>query len=135
MPLMEWNGTWSVGIDGIDRQHQQLFKLINDLYDAMSKGQARTVVGPVVDALLQYTQTHFAVEEKYFKQFGYPDTPAHVREHVSFINKIVAFKRDYEGNRMGLSISVMNFLSDWLKNHIKVVDQKYAPFFVEKGVK
>jgi hypothetical protein len=29
----------------------------------------------------------------------------------------------------------MNYLSEWLQNHIKIVDKKYGPFFNEKGLK
>ena len=32
-------------------------------------------------------------------------------------------------------MSMMTFLSDWMKNHIMGNNQKYAPFLIEKGVK
>ena len=33
-----------------------------------------------------------------------------------------------------LSLEVMNFLKDWLKNHIQDSDQKYGQFLNEKGI-
>lgn len=39
------------------------------------------------------------------------------------------FKDVFEKSKLGLSIEVMNFMSDWLINHIKSVDKKYGPFF------
>lgn len=135
MPLIEWNARLSVEIEEIDQQHKQLVKLINDLDDAMHEGKGKVVIGRIISSLLQYARSHFATEEKYFSQFGYPDAPAHVQEHVSFISKAMAFKKDFDEARMGLTISVMDFLSDWLQDHIKGVDQKYGAFFREKGLK
>ena len=135
MSFIQWNANLSVGVGEIDRQHQQLVKLINDLDDAMSRGEGKTIVGQIVGSLLRYAQSHFATEETYFKQFGYPETAIHVREHVDFCNRAAEFKRDFDSGRIGLSLSVMNFLGGWLTNHIKGMDQKYSPFFREKGLK
>jgi hemerythrin len=135
MALIQWSADLSVGVGEMDRQHQQLVKLINDLYDAMRAGKAKAVIGQVIESLIQYTRSHFTTEEKYFKQFGYPNAQDHIREHVNFIGKVAAFKKDFDSNRLGLSITVMDFLSDWLRSHIKGVDHQYSAFFLEKGLK
>jgi len=54
---------------------------------------------------------------------------------LDFVAKVSEFKDGFEKGKLGLSISVMDFLSDWLRNHIKGVDKKYGPFFNEKGLK
>ena len=51
------------------------------------------------------------------------------------MDEVYRFKKDFDDGRLGLSIKMMDFLSDWLKNHIVGVDQKYSSFFVEKGLK
>jgi hemerythrin len=51
------------------------------------------------------------------------------------VKKVTEFRSGLESGKLSLSLEVMNFLSDWLKNHIKVVDKKYASFFNEKGLK
>lgn len=135
MALIQWNDSFSVGVGEIDRQHQRLVGMINDLNDAMRQGKGKDVLGKIINGLVGYAGTHFRTEEKYFEQFGYPDAGSHKKEHFDFTKKVAEFKDGFDTGKIGLSIEVMNFLSNWLQNHIKVVDNKYGPFFNGKGLK
>jgi hemerythrin len=135
MPLIQWNSSLSVGISLIDSQHQKLVGMINDLDDAMRQGKGKDVLGKLVRGLVAYAVTHFQTEEKYFDQFGYPETAPHKQEHAAFTRKVAEFQAGFEAGTLGLSMQVMNFLSDWLQNHIKGIDKKYSPFLVAQGVK
>lgn len=134
MALIQWNNNLSVGIAEIDGQHQKLIKLINDLNEAMKVGKGKEITGKIINELTNYTMSHFAAEEKYFAQFAYPDSDAHKSEHTQFVQKVAAFKQDFEQSRVGVTIPIMNFLSDWLKNHIMGSDKKYEPFLKSKGL-
>jgi hemerythrin len=135
MALITWDKSFSVNIVEIDKQHQKLIGMITDLNEAMRQGKGKAILGQIISGLIGYVDTHFKTEEKYFEQFGYLETDAHKKEHQDFTAKVGDFKKGFEGGQLGLSIEVMNFLSDWLQNHIKVVDKKYAPLFIEKGLK
>jgi hemerythrin len=135
MAFIEWKDSLSVGIKEIDLQHQKLIEMINNLHDAMHQGKGKDVLGEIIKGLVGYADTHFLTEEKYFDQFGYPDTGSHKKEHSAFTQKIAEFKVGFDAGKLALSITVMDFLSSWLRNHIKVVDKKYGPFFNEKGLK
>ena len=131
MALITWDGSYSVNIADIDRQHQKLMEMINDLDAAMRSGKGKEVLANIIHGLVTYTRTHFTTEESYFDKFGYADASSHKLEHSNFVRKVSQFKDDFEKGRIGLSIEVMNFLSDWLKNHIKGTDKKYDPFLNE----
>jgi hemerythrin len=135
MALIQWNNNLSVGIAEIDGQHQRLVKLINDLNDAMKVGKGKEITGKILNELTSYTLNHFATEEKYFDKFNYPESVAHKDEHSKFVQKVSAFKNDFEESRVSITIPIMNFLSDWLKNHIAVIDKKYQPFLTAQGLK
>jgi hemerythrin len=135
MALISWSNTLSVEVQEIDQQHQKLIRLINKLNDAMLQRRAKEELGNIIQELLQYTISHFALEEKYFDKYGYPDAAAHKTEHTRFVAQAQKFRAELEDGKMGLSIEIMSFLSDWLRNHIMVVDKKYTAFFHEKGVK
>jgi hemerythrin len=135
MALIQWNETLSVSIAEIDRQHQKLVGMINDLNDEMRKGRGKEILGKIVNELIGYSVTHFKMEEKYFDQFGYPDTENHKAAHADFIQKVTEFKNDFSTGKKGLTIEIMDFLSDWLQKHIKGTDKKYVPFLQEKGLK
>ena len=135
MALITWNDGLSVGVAEFDQQHKKLVALINDLNDAMSVGKGKDVLGRIVNDLVAYSTTHFRAEEKCFARFEYPDTFNHRREHVIFSKKVAEFKNVLESGKMPLTVEVLSFLSDWLKNHIMGTDKKYSQFFNENGLK
>ena len=135
MAMIQWSAALSVDVKEVDEQHKVLFNLINKLNDAMLQRRAKEEMGSIINELLKYTITHFSLEENYFDKFGYPDTAAHKAQHAHFIAETKKFKTELESGKLGLSIEVMTFLSDWLKNHIMGVDKKYTAFFHEKGIK
>lgn len=134
MAMIQWSESLSVRFEEIDQQHKKLIYMINDLNDAMGQGKGKDVVGPLLSKLTSYTVDHFAFEEKQFAKYGYPDAFAHKREHRAFIDRVSAFKKDFDSGSLGLSLQIINFLSDWLKTHIQGTDKKYVPFFQGKGV-
>lgn len=134
MAVIQWEETLSVHVAEIDKQHQKLIGMINNLHEAMIQGKGKEILGKIIHDLILYTGTHFSTEERLFHQFGYPEAESHKKEHADFVKKVSDFKDGFAGEKIGLSIEVMNFLSNWLKNHIKKVDRAYAPFFQEKGL-
>jgi len=135
MALIEWDETFSVKVAGIDKQHQKLVSMTNELHDAMKQGKGKSIMSNIIIELINYTKTHFQTEEKYFEEFGYPEKDSHKKEHSDFVNKVKEFKNDFDNGKLGLSIEIMSFLSNWLRNHIKGTDKKYSKFFNEKGLK
>jgi hemerythrin len=135
MALIQWNEGLSVDVAEIDKQHQTLVSMINELSDAMKQGKGKDALAKILNGLISYTATHFKTEEKYFDLHKYPGTVIHKKEHAAFVQKVSDFKDGFEKGKLSVTIEVMNFLSDWLKNHIKGTDKKYSVFFNEKGLK
>jgi hemerythrin len=134
MPL-EWSQELSVSITEIDEQHKKLIAMLNELNAAMRAGKGNAMVGEILERLIQYAATHFTLEERYMDQYGYLGKIPHKGEHAAFVKKVGDFKKDFDAGKAMLSVSIMNFLSDWLKNHITKTDKAYAPFFNSKGLK
>ncbi len=135
MALIKWDDSLSVRVTEIDKQHQKLIELINDLSDAMRQGKGKDILDKIISSLMGYAEAHFKLEEKYFDQFGYPETSSHQKEHLYFKQKVSEFKNKFDNGTLALSVDVMTFLSSWLQNHIKNVDKRYGSFFNEKGLK
>ena len=134
MPIIEWSSKMSVDIPQFDNQHRRLLDMINDLHDAMKQRRGNEVVVQILDQLVEYTQQHFTAEERLFIKYGYPSTDTHSKEHNLFISKVASFQNDIKQGRVMLSLKVMDFLKDWLVNHIQSTDKKYSSFLLEKGV-
>jgi hemerythrin len=135
MSLIAWSESMSVKVQEIDLQHQQLINLINELNDAMHRGDGQGGLGNLIAGLADYAVMHFATEEKYFRQFGYADSVAHIAEHRKFVDDVSRFKQGFDEGRRGVSVDVLRFLSDWLRKHILGSDMNYAAFMASKGLK
>jgi len=135
MALFQWDSSFSVNVAEIDKQHQKLVGMINDLNDAMKQGKGKDALANIIGELFNYAGSHFATEEGYFDKFGYPAAASHKLEHTNFVKKVSEFKNGFDSGQLALTIEVMNFLKDWLKGHIQGIDKKYSSFFNEKGLK
>jgi hemerythrin-like metal-binding protein len=135
MALIQWTSKLSLNVDEIDRQHRKLVDMINELDAAMGQGMGKAAVGKILDGLVAYTQFHFGAEEKLLAEHKYPGFERHKHEHETFVKKLIDFKAGYAKGQLGLSISVMSFLSTWLTDHIMGTDRQYAPHLLASGVK
>lgn len=138
MALMTWRDEeYSVNISHLDGHHKRLFGLVNTLHDAMKQKETRDVLGKVFSELLDYTVYHFRAEEELFEKYAYPDYQSHKNEHEDLTKQALELKSKFDADkfRITLTMETMEFLRDWLNNHIRVVDKKYGPFLNSKGVR
>ncbi len=133
--IMKYTDDLKTNINEIDNQHKKLVSIINELYNAMLNKRAREILKKIIDELHNYTIYHFSTEERYMKMYNYPGALNHISEHKMFIKKVEEFREKFERGSASLTIEIMNFLKDWLTNHIKIVDKRLGEFLVEKGVK
>ncbi|MCL4538924.1 MAG: bacteriohemerythrin [Bacteroidetes bacterium] len=134
MPLIEWNEKLSVNIRAIDDQHKKWINILNELHGAMKAGKGRDAVGNVLDELVEYTKVHFASEEKLMKSNGYPLFAGHKKLHEDMVKEVEILRSRYSSGAAGLTIEVMQFLKNWLSEHIIGTDKNYGPYLNGKGV-
>ncbi len=133
--FMPWGPQFTLGISIIDSQHKKLFDLVNNLYKAFKTGKDHAVLESILEELTSYTDYHFKTEEELFEKYGYPETDIHKEIHKKLVDKVVAFLHNFKAGKATVNFEVLNFLKNWLTNHIGVTDRKYAPFLKSKGVK
>lgn len=134
MPLMTWSDKFSVGVKAMDNQHIALVNTLNELYEAMMKGQSKTITGPLLNKLVKYTQDHFAAEEKLMTSGKFPGLAQHVVKHKELIKQVGEFVVRFERGESALSSDLMKFLRDWLGTHILKEDHEYGPWLNKNGI-
>lgn len=135
MSLIQWNATLSVGVQSLDKEHQQLVELVNRMHEAMQTGQGKNVVGEILEKLIHYTQTHFKHEEELMTKTAYPQASVHTLHHTQLTKKVVEFREQFLSGKVTLSMEVMNFLKSWLQDHILKMDKGYTQHFQSRGIK
>ena len=132
--LITWSEKYSVGFEEFDNQHKKLAGMINELYASFMQGEADEIAETIIKEMIEYTDYHFKTEEKYFEKYKYSDTRLHIEEHQGFVEQVTSFYKDYKKGSVTISYDIMNFLRDWLLNHIQGSDKKYEEEFKRRNI-
>ena len=133
--LFPWSDTYSVQIGIIDTQHKNLVNIVNKLHQAMVGRNGKQQLGNILAELIKYTHVHFKTEETFMESHQYPDYLSHKAQHDSLTKTVLDLQDKFRKAEIGLTIEVMDFLKDWLTDHILGSDKKYTPFLNAKGVR
>jgi len=124
--FFKWSSEYSVNIKTIDSQHQELVNILNRLFIAVSKREGEKVIATILDALMDYTKTHFSLEERLMQQAKYKDLEAHKLEHKKLIDELDRLCKKHLVEEKPIYFEMLGFLKSWLKGHIQGVDTKYS---------
>jgi hemerythrin-like metal-binding protein len=128
MDFITWNTSFSVGIQTIDREHEYLIGLINQLYRNIDLEKEPHKLLALIGSLINYTQYHFADEEEMLLTAHYPGFNEQHRAHEEFKLKIIQYRDRYESNPEEIIPEMFTFLKGWWTQHIKVQDMAFANY-------
>jgi hemerythrin len=128
--VMVWTTEMSVGLAVLDDDHKQLIRIINQLGADSVSGDRRAAIRQSLVALRRYAEFHFAREEKVLMACAYPHLEEHQGEHRDFVQRIQDLTRRFDADPEDMAEIVnedlMNFLRDWLTQHIMIEDKAYG---------
>lgn len=131
--LMDWSDNLDIGIEEINRQHQTLLHLVNELHHLLHNNYGLASIKRVVQGLIDYTANHFTYEETLFDQVEYSQNQQHKEKHKKLVKEVLEFQRRVEkGEEVGDEL--MQFLKNWLVQHIMREDKAYADEFKHGGI-
>lgn len=111
----------------MDEHHHTLFRLIDQLDNAILESNEHALIGDVLESLLRYTKMHFAAEEYLMRMSGFPGIHEHKDAHDRLVNQVHELQRRHrKGDRAVIKQFMMR---DWLVNHILGMDDLYVPYF------
>jgi len=135
MSLFEWKENFSVKISRFDEAHKKLIELMNEIYAIIKMRKDNATIVSVVEELSEYSKTHFNDEVEQMIKFQYPYLKEHKEEHNQFIKELDNMKEMIQRQSNLLNVQLLNFIKDWLINHIMKSDMKYGQFFLDRGLK
>jgi hemerythrin len=134
MAFIDWSEKYSVKVSQIDEQHKNLIAIINDLHDAMLKGQSKDAMDDIFNRLIDYVKVHFANEERLMQIYQYPDKKIHETQHNDLTYQVGQLAVKAQTGKITVSLETMTFLKDWLYNHILKTDVKLGEYLINKGL-
>jgi hemerythrin-like metal-binding protein len=132
MNFLTWTENLSVGDGELDKHHKTIIESINKLEMVINKEDQRQVTKKILDELHLYVDYHFSAEEDLFKKTNFPHAQKHIDEHRSFRDRLEKIQRQYDKNDEFTSLEVMDFLINWVTNHIETFDREYIPYIAKK---
>lgn len=122
-----WTQDYSVGVDVLDRHHQKLASLINQLAERVDDNIKSEKMVDILTALVNYAEYHFRHEEDLMAAAEYDDLESHRLEHRHFCEIIAETCYGATLGIIGVK-ELFNYLTRWWKNHILLEDMKYKPY-------
>lgn len=128
MAIAIWDDSYRTGNIDVDTQHQHLFEMVNDLHDAIMSGKSKEASVPTLIKLAKYTFDHFRSEEDLMVTVNYPGMASHRRKHEDLNKRVKELVEKYRADKCVLTITLSNFLADWLRHHIKEDDMALVKY-------
>jgi hemerythrin-like metal-binding protein len=134
MALIVWDKRLETGHGKIDEQHKSLVEIFNRLHGAMKQGKGRDEVEGILVFLKDYTVSHFSMEEQLMNEHNYAGAAKHKQIHAELVQQVADLVSKFQKGTATLTLPVMNFLEDWLVQHIQGEDYRFALDLKSKGV-
>ncbi|MBC8339124.1 MAG: hemerythrin family protein [Rhodospirillales bacterium] len=129
MTIAQWSDDYKTGEKEIDKEHWGLFALINDLNEKRLHGADEKSIASTLYALVAYVDVHFEHEERLMEETGYPELDSHKKAHEALDRRVMEFQDAFLGSPETFDFeALMDFLSNWLQQHILKLDMDFAAY-------
>lgn len=120
---IDWLDSYKIGDSEIDRQHQELFELTNQVIATDDIAALK----PLIMKLYHHTREHFELEEGLMRKVEYPQRSNHIQYHNRLLDRL---------NQISLGIgqghadkpALEKLMSDWALRHIREDDARIATY-------
>ena len=126
MPIMHWNQTLDIGVESMNKEHREILDAMNEIFDAHEAGKEGDAINRLVSRLGEICTRHFADEEAFMEEVGYPDLRSHKLIHKQLLEDFSSHAATIEAAGGKANEDFFGFLKRWLVAHIKGIDAKYA---------
>jgi len=128
-----WREGFLSGNALIDTQHQGLFKISNDLLDAVLSGRPTDEISMIVSQLLADVVQHFKDEESILAGLAYPKLAEHATIHAKLVAKALELAEAFKAGTLSVG-SLFQFLAyDVVTRHMLGADREYFPYTAPKN--
>lgn len=126
--MIAWDPSLATGDAMIDRQHQELYRIVNELHTACNEGHTDEQIDRALSWLLSYTIEHFAAEEDLMVRSEYPalSRDEHVGEHDAFKAQVDGLLGQRRRGELTAMKPVAELVRTWLDTHINCLDRRLA---------
>lgn len=125
---IQWKDEFSVNVEEIDKQHMQLFDILDRLGKAIRLGRDKRELALLLGDFIFYTDRHFFSEETYMRRINFPEIDEHCERHEKVKERVKEIREEYNKGNYVITLELYDLISTWIMTHVIVEDQKYAEY-------
>jgi hemerythrin len=117
-----------VTMDFMNEVHNEEIDMINELYDNLvllcSGEDLEEKVQKDLDAWIEHTKEHFAIEEEHMKAYNFFAYDCHSKEHHRALAEFIEYVEDWKKTKDNQKLKKYfeEVVYDWLPNHVSTMD-------------
>jgi hemerythrin len=124
MKYLEWKEQFSVGIDSVDYEHQNLMDMINTIYAELDDQRDIMEIEKAISDVHAEIAAHFALEERLMRNARYAEYEAHKNDHEDLLDQIRCMM-DALASDPEPALDMLNEkLSNWFSGHFATFDAR-----------
>jgi len=124
MTLLTWKAEYSVGVESVDFEHQEMIGLINTIYEEIEDKKDPQSIEHFLGEVHAAISAHFALEERVMRNANYDEYEAHKDDHEELLDQIRDLMDEFfDAPEKGLQLLQEN-LSDWFAGHFATFDAR-----------
>ena len=124
-----WREKLSVGDDGIDGDHQRMFRILNDYEAALMERDIRAIQY-IFKTLAQHCNDHFSREVALLRKIGFPDADRHQDTHIAMSGRLnqIHDRFSQQSTKTAALDDLSALLRHWIVHHIVKEDLQMRPY-------
>jgi hemerythrin len=128
--MLVWTSALAIGVPEIDAQHKTLFERAGRFEAAVRAREPHYRLEDLFAYLVDYARVHFAAEEQFMRDAGYPGLAEHVQDHSEFRRRLLALVPRWESEEESPAMlaALVGFLDSWLTSHVTTTDQRIGDY-------
>lgn len=125
-----WTAALQINDALIDSQHQQLYRLLENLQAHKHEAPDSEAAGALLSQLNHLLATHFDSEEALMRQLGLPESQyqAHQAEHLRILEALSYLHFDIMCGKYLYLEEIIQRLEDWIEGHLLAFDLPLRPW-------
>lgn len=128
-----WKPAYDTGLKQIDRDHHMILELANHLYHAIHSDADRTAVLQSCVRIVEFTEEHFAREEKYMEVSGFDRIEEHKLEHARLKEEARCLLLRLQLDSPGSATGLYHVLREMFIEHIPDWDKPFGDYYLARS--
>jgi len=129
--FITWQKHYSVGNEELDGHHKVLFSIVNELFGVIQRDANASMVGEILDRLIDYTKWHFAREEELMEIHEFSGLAAHQNAHRLLVKKLEGLRFQNLQPGTVTASDLLRLMKQWWLDHVCKLDKQYSSCFCE----